>query len=127
MITREELEKWKQLAEAATAGPWEATLLNIDTDSTYVEPCEFHFCGMTDYPVDPIIQEQVHRDAEFIAAARDAVPRLVAEVERLTGARVPELLRQIYEQREEILKAFVAGPTSASRSSSARRTVRSIG
>jgi hypothetical protein len=33
-ITREELDRWKQLAEAATAGPWNAVLKD-DSESYY--------------------------------------------------------------------------------------------
>jgi hypothetical protein len=93
-ITREELDHWKQLAEAATAGPWEVVEYEAGVFIMFSDGFDSSSMGTG--------------DARFIAAARDAVPRLVAEVERLTGARVPELLRQISEQREEILTAFVA-------------------
>jgi hypothetical protein len=74
-ITREELDRWKQLADAATAGPWEA-----DTRPVKL----IH--GTVYLPIGPMSLdlEGARVDAEFIAAARDAVPRLVAEVERLT-------------------------------------------
>jgi hypothetical protein len=97
-ITREELDRWKQLAEAATAGLWE-TMWSPKIGTAVAAYSDYY---------ETVCDGAALENAEFIAAARDAVPRLVAEVERLTGARVPELLRQIYEQREEILTAFVA-------------------
>jgi hypothetical protein len=82
-ITREELDKWKKLAEAATAGPWKWHGITQFTD--------YFVAGDVTIPVSERAERACGRyshrmdveNAEFIAAARDAVPRLVAEVERL--------------------------------------------
>jgi hypothetical protein len=76
-ITREELEKWKQLAEAATAGPWELYGPCGDEDNEWI--------ALFPNGEDSSLLNEA--DAEFIAAARDAVPRLVDEVERLEEIR----------------------------------------
>jgi hypothetical protein len=68
-IERDELTRWKKLAEAATAGPWE---LIERGGYYYFKP-----------PGDHRMGRKRKENAEFIAAARDAVPRLVAEVKRL--------------------------------------------
>jgi hypothetical protein len=107
-ITREELDRWKQLAEAATAGPWEAQLIDDTAHEIWIEGSGFYCRRYPPHTYKPERLRELLSNAEFIAAARDAVPRLVAEVERLTGVRVPELLHRISEQREEILTAFVA-------------------
>jgi hypothetical protein len=68
-IERDELTRWKKLAEAATAGPWE---LIERGGYYYFKP-----------PGDHRMGRKRKENAEFIAAARDAVPRLVAEVKHL--------------------------------------------
>jgi hypothetical protein len=100
-IKRGELDRWKQLAEGATEGP-----LQITTSSRgYFLRTEEQYIATLEYGPD---REKTLNDALLFGIAREAVLELLAEVERLTGARVPELLRQIYEQREEILEAFIA-------------------
>jgi hypothetical protein len=71
-ITREELDRWKQLAEAATEGPWEVVEYEAGVFIMFSDGFDSSSMGTG--------------DARFIAAARDAVPRLVAEVERLRGS-----------------------------------------
>ncbi len=78
MIAQEQLARWRGLADAATPGPWEATSTwSDDGDSYYVAVVDGRalldtYVSMTD------------ADAAFIAAAREAVPALLAEVERLS-------------------------------------------
>jgi hypothetical protein len=74
-ITREELDRWKELAEAATEGPWEV-----------IERGGYYYFKP---PGDHRMGRKRKENAEFIAAARDAVPRLVAEVERLNTLYQP--------------------------------------
>ena len=86
MITDEQLKKWRALADAATPGPWlidEAescigdvfSLIEIggipfnDTISTVGSEGERYVFNLP--------------DAKLIAAAREAVPALIDEVERL--------------------------------------------
>ena len=87
--TQEEIARWKALAEAATAGPWEADTHGISGGSISCEkPCgrrqvaaSIGQAAMFDERADT--GEVLRANAAFIAAARDAVPRLIAEVERL--------------------------------------------
>lgn len=95
-MTSEELAAIKALADGATPGPWE-----YDADCGYVE---IHGSGVEFKPdwtrsvhnltVRPLLLARVHNnategndgigyDGAFIAAARTAVPALLAEVERL--------------------------------------------
>ncbi len=72
MITKEQLEKWKQLDEAATDGPWRfdhGHVVHKDVSVIWIANCRS----------SPVPEY----DAEFIAAAREAVPALISEVERL--------------------------------------------
>lgn len=64
-MTPDRLAELKRLCEAATPGPWEANMDQVWCDGWLAD---------------------VHRDenAAFIAAARTALPGLIAEVERLT-------------------------------------------
>ena len=79
-MTQQELDALKALADAATPGPWEEvaesgewwiTSASDETASLYVIP-------------DTGLMNQA--DVDFIAAARAAVPALLAEVERLQVA-----------------------------------------
>lgn len=77
------LRKWKELCEAATPGPWEATFVFGSPD--------FPIAVVTaDAKSDTIVgilqgdcSERPSDDIRFIAASREAVPALIAEVERL--------------------------------------------
>lgn len=75
MITQEQLEQWRALADAATPGPWE--LKNYGKSVYLAGPAIEDIIGR--------IQFHAGADAAFIAAARAAVPALLAEVERLTA------------------------------------------
>lgn len=63
-LSNDELETWKRLAHSATPGPWRSTPFGIV------------------YSAIPSSEQQTANDA-FTAAARSAVPSLIAEVERL--------------------------------------------
>ena len=65
MITEQELAGLESLAKAATPGPWTA---NCD----YVNNTEGFVCNTA-----------TPEDADFVAAAREALPKLIAEVRRL--------------------------------------------
>ena len=80
-MTKEEIEKAKALCEAATPGPW--TIRQVE--SIRNDP---------DWGDEWIVDMGRDRDssllkdidtAEFIAASRELVPKLIAEVERLQG------------------------------------------
>lgn len=77
-VTAEELAEWRRLCDAATPGPWEvkATVFN----SRVVSPSGVVVgdWGMASYLSDV-------DNGKFIAASRQAMPRLLAEVERLRG------------------------------------------
>ncbi len=75
MIDDQTLNEWKRLAEAATPGPWQAKNYGSDGVDAWL-----HLS-----PTVAIGSDHAHwlTDATFIAAARVAVPALLAEVERL--------------------------------------------
>lgn len=83
-MTNEELELIRKRAEAATAGPWIADGDEI-TSATVL-------CHKYNEPVT--IAETFHdyADDDFIAHAREDVPKLLAEIERLK-----ELAHEILE------------------------------
>ena len=83
-MTPSRLSELKELAEKATAGPWKWWTSNswrrLKRDSL----------GITQNVLEPYVCRDGHpdlsiseEDMDFIAAARTAVPELVAEVERL--------------------------------------------
>ena len=106
MISPDTLKLWKEAAERATPGPW-------------------HTCGRTvtsnqSHPVCELSSE-FHRqcehgtgqDTQFIALSREAVPQLIAEVERLQSGYLTDehgneyvqvciLKEKIREQEAEI-------------------------
>lgn len=84
-ITAEQMAAWKALADAATEGEWE-----IETPAPSKKrrkPSRCVECVLTAGPFAGLkaVIAQAHNphDRDFIAAARTAVPALVAEVERL--------------------------------------------
>lgn len=74
MIAPEKLAEWKGLAGKATPSPW-----TIPDDYTHTLDSAVQEC---------LVQCWSDDDAAFIAAARQAVPELVGEVERLRSALV---------------------------------------
>lgn len=80
-MTDEELTRLEALANSATAGPW-----RYEED---VDPCVItesgQYVAQTSYDQQSVSRgdRDYHADAHFIAASRDAVPALVAEVRRL--------------------------------------------
>jgi hypothetical protein len=91
--TPKQVANWKRIAEAASDGPWEWS-----GDSAYVT------CQNPDYEDKrgPLarIESCRREDNEFIAAAREAVPALIAAAEELhrldAHYRASERLRQSY-------------------------------
>ena len=81
-MTQAELDALKALADAATPGPWEVEqhsgILCNGTPSTCAVLSSSE-CDMASFGDS----EQALADAAFVAAARAAVPALIAEVERL--------------------------------------------
>jgi hypothetical protein len=73
-LNAEELEAIRKRAEAATPGPW-----------GYADRDNVVFTANADYKYAVEIAEEVgHKfDGEFIAHAREDVPKLLAEIERL--------------------------------------------
>lgn len=75
-VTVEQLAEWDRLASEATSGPWtDGEGFGYFCVSTQGEAC-FGSCGCC---VEPMSQ----LDAAFIAAARTAVPALIARVREL--------------------------------------------
>ena len=102
-ITNAELTQMKERAEKATGGPWEHDVWSnaITNDG-----------GSVDIISNVDGQISVYdNDAEFIAHAREDVPRLVAEVERLREHIQSALFyvendgnfRDIYDELKEAL------------------------
>lgn len=90
MSDKLDLEVIKQRTEDATDGPWRFTPEVLGIKSTTV------MAGEEQVGYFSVGQAQPH-DAEFIAHARQDLPALVAEVERLQGVveRVRELHRAV--------------------------------
>lgn len=73
-MTEQELAFWEDAAANATPGPWEA---GDPHNQRTLEPVAVYGMGME------VADTQLVRDATFIAASREAVPALAAEVRRL--------------------------------------------
>lgn len=76
-LTTEYLEEIKALSQAATPGPW----MLSETDA-YAEVWGKNCNENGEMPL--ALVGGTFKDAEFIARSREAIPRLVAEVERMT-------------------------------------------
>jgi hypothetical protein len=80
MTTPEQRAVWAALAAVATPGEWTATSSTVHRDAIPADSFVGHvaICGFG---------EQADADAAFIAAARTAVPALLADVDALTQER----------------------------------------
>lgn len=83
-MTPEEIQAIRERAEKATEGPWEDRTDDL-TDEVYVvhDREQVLFVASCGGKEDP----RASADAVFISTARTNVPRLLAEVERLTEER----------------------------------------
>ncbi len=104
--TAEQLAEWHRLEQAATKGPWRK-----DSHSGWLEhsgaPVKGLSCSLGVIHFD--------EDADFVAAARTAVPALLSEVERLralnerweraTGATLEQAEGNAAAEREQL--AFI--------------------
>lgn len=94
-VTREQLDEWAALAEKATPGPWE-----WEGDYPKDAPCphDTEWCdhgpdlraGDGGWVIVSMGYDASHLDIEdadaaFIAAAREAIPALIARVKELEG------------------------------------------
>jgi hypothetical protein len=83
-MTEEDLQQWRALSEKASPGPWchvqtRTSRGEIHCDVVRVGPQQTTLA----YDGDGGDADFYERDAAFIAVAREAVPALIAEVERL--------------------------------------------
>ena len=84
MIDQAKLDEWKRLAAEAKAGPWTVYQCACMHDGERLEwACGYIEGDSLDHSYDECHHPLPIGDAEFIAAAREAVPALIAEVERL--------------------------------------------
>lgn len=89
MMTEDELDRLEALASAATPGPWESTWNQVDVDGetedviTTSEPREQYRSVVGTFWYDGLHAGCKEQDAAFIAACREAVPKLIAEVRRI--------------------------------------------
>jgi hypothetical protein len=86
-ITETEKAEWGKLCETATPEPWwnESGVLHAKNPGVWTEDnqsCIHPAACPETYWLNGNVAQQA-KDADFIAAARTALPRLLAEVERL--------------------------------------------
>ncbi|MFT5993990.1 MAG: hypothetical protein ACI82G_003001, partial [Bradymonadia bacterium] len=74
-MTKDELQRIEQLCRGVTPGPWKASIEGRD----HMSGCDVVLTGHSDIE----LVGMPPGDVDFIAAARQVVPRLVAEVRRL--------------------------------------------
>ncbi len=101
-LEAEELEAIEKRAENATTGPWtvhyedeDIATVNQNCWSTAADGTRHHYYG------DEVVRAS-HRDAEFIAAAREDIPALLADRVRLV---------ERCEMLESTLRIVLAGFT----------------
>jgi len=102
-LTDEQLDRWERLAQQATPEPWSAAdehgLLDGADPAWCVSRMQPGYEAMSEiegymYDVAYTTGTNEQADAEFIAAAREAVPALAAEL-RASRAREQELQQRI--------------------------------
>lgn len=80
-ITDEELVAWQAMCSAATPGPINAVIpVNKDLQAVRLFSGSTYFASVCNSDMD---DTEIMANAELFAASRTAMPRLIAEVERL--------------------------------------------
>lgn len=95
-LTAEEIAELRRLEEGSTPSPW-----NLDVAGCLLFVWEPHPGGRTQRHV---LTASALEDAAFVAAARDAVPRLLAEVERsrsVLARRCPSCNALLFDPLDE--------------------------
>jgi len=79
VMTKDELDELEALTNAATPGPWESTGVSIwGRNNVWVGELNFALSRQ-----ESLVTPRVSNDANFIVAAREAIPRLIARVREL--------------------------------------------
>lgn len=107
-ITEAQLDEWARLAEEATPGPWYGADQVRPSPEERAIPASVLDSGRSAIfrAVWLIDNKRWNRDAAFIAAAREAIPALIAEVRRLRATPSPrEILKAFYDGLDEETKA----------------------
>ena len=82
-MTQQELDALKALADAATPGPWEHSRAYNSSYVQFYSETEKRLLLVANVAETSWLNSDDQANAAFIAAAREAVPALLAEVERL--------------------------------------------
>lgn len=105
-MTPQELQGVRERAEKATSGPWAGPLYEPDLPDRgwWIGNGKV---GMAEHAIGvtvPALNRNAEADAKFIAHAREDVPALVAEVERLSRdvADLRDLATQRYDRLREL-------------------------
>ena len=109
-MTNEQLAAIKARCEKATPGPWEVRSIEpeefdaVSDDTFYIMADKWEVASITTYErvIEPDWQrDDDEADADFIAHAREDIPALLAEVERLRVAleRVSKIYPTPYVRR----------------------------
>lgn len=112
-MTEERKTELRELAERATAGKWEVGAMNSNPNDFTVfvaDGMEYHQGGVILNQLDICRRmdgPNGRNNAEFIAAARTAVPELLDDVERLR-ARI-ERLESVCQQARIALEQHASG------------------
>lgn len=107
--TRERRDEWKRLAEAATEGPWFEAGREYDDDNIWIWAKDTDGGAPFEVALGALPSDQADQDydnAAFIAAAREAVPDLIAQVEAL------ESERSVLAAKIQAVEALIAGAKS---------------
>lgn len=97
-MTNEELDALQALCDGATPGPWRTEDVGEPPKRRWVVDAKYRcVAGGTAGGIGPRAF-----DADFIAAARTALPALIAEVRRLTDENA--FLRKAYREKAELMR-----------------------
>jgi len=98
MTTQEQRQQWSALAQAATPGEWKPRISELTTDhEVTVYDADYDCTGVVAVCNSGLRYDDNEPNARFIAAARTAVPQLLADVDALTQERdeARRLLKQV--------------------------------
>ncbi len=108
-MTDAELSRLSEICEAATPGPWEYDGQHFEIHAPHSEGYWVIVSEECDAPNDAPVDEFGHQyspDYAFIAAARTAMPRLLAEMARLRPE--VQLQQRLAEERAQQVEDLAA-------------------
>lgn len=98
--TADERAGWKRICDGTTPGPWESRILNVEGTLIPAADVMYQNFGIIGEEMEASMRSNLKTDADFVSLSRMAMPRLLADVERLNTAISQLVSKSVIEFRK---------------------------